>query len=138
MTKRNLTGRVAAEIEALHAEFERWFAGATDDFGRIRSSMADDFTFVSPGGDVVDAGPLLADLTAARGSRQMRIRIENVTVRWAGDSAVIASYEEWHDHTDYTTARQSTALLTEDEAAPRGLLWRHVHETWKIPPPDDR
>ena len=100
--------------------------------------MADDFTFVSPGGDVVDAGPLLAHLSAARGSRQMRIRIENVTVRWAGDSAVIATYEEWHDDTDHTTARQSTALLTEDEAAPRGWLWRHVHETWKLPPPDDR
>ncbi len=136
MTNHSLTGRVTAEIEALHAEFERWFAGATDDFERIRSSMAEDFTFVSPRGDVVDAGALLEDLTAARGSRQMRIRISNVTVREAGNSTVIATYEEWHHYADYTTARQSTALLTEDEAAPRGLLWRHVHETWKLPPPD--
>jgi hypothetical protein len=126
---------VAEEIEALHVQFEQWFAGSTDDFERIRSSMADDFTFSSPGADVVESAALLAGLLASHGSIDIRIRIKNVTVRWSDESSILATYEEWQDHPGYTAARQSTVLFTEDESAPGGLLWRHVHETWKVPPP---
>jgi hypothetical protein len=134
---RNLTRRVAAEIEALHVEFERWFAGSTDDFERIRSSMAAGFTLVTPGGDVIEHTDLLAGLLDSHGSRQIRIRIENVVVRWSTGSGILATYEEWQEHAHYTAARQSTVLFTGDQAAPSGLLWRHLHETWKVPPPDD-
>jgi len=137
MTKQSLAQRVTAEIEALHIEFERWFTGSSNDFERIRSSMADDFTFISPGGDVIEPLELLKSLHASHGSRQIAIRIENVTVRWSDESAVLATYEEWQDHPGYTAARQSTALFTQDEAAPGGLLWRHVQETWTVPPPAD-
>ncbi len=129
------TARVAAEIQALHVQFEQWFAGSIDDFERIRSSMADDFTFISPRGDIVEPAALLGGLLASHGSMHIRIRIENVVVRWSSDSSVLATYEEWQDHPDYTAVRQSTVLFTEDESAPGGLLWRHVHETWKTPPP---
>lgn len=132
-----LTQRIAAEVEALHVEFERWFAGSSDDFERIRSSMADGFTLISPAGDIVEHPELLAGLLASHGSRQISIRIENVVVRWSRRPAILATYEEWQDHPGYTTARQSTVLFVEDEAAPAGLLWRHVHETWKVPPPTD-
>ena len=67
-----------------------------------------------------------------------QLSIENATVRWSGGGAVVATYEEWHDHADYTTARQSTVVFTLDDAAPGGLSWRLVHETWKIPPPHRR
>lgn len=137
MTGRSLTQRVTAEIEALHVEFEHWFAGSTDDFERIRTSLADDFTFISPAGDIVEPTDLLAGIRAAHGSRRIRIRIANVVVRWSRESTVLATYEEWQDHDDFTAARQSTVLFTEDEAAPGGLLWRHVHETWKVPPPEN-
>lgn len=138
MTNQALAQRVTAEIEALHIEFERWFAGSISSFERIRSSMADDFTFISPGGDVIEPDELLTGLHASHGSRQITIRIKNVIVRWSDESAVLATYEEWQDHPGYTAARQSTVLFTEYEAAPGGLLWRHVHETWKVPPPADR
>jgi hypothetical protein len=134
---RNLTRRVAAEIEALHVEFERWFAGSIDDFDRIRSSTAADFTLVTPGGDIIENAELLAGLLDSHGSRQIRIRIENVVVRWNSESGILATYEEWQDHAHYTAARQSTVLFSSDQAAPSGLLWRHVHETWKVPPPGD-
>lgn len=136
MTNQSLTRRVTVEIETLHVEFERWFGGLSDDFERIQSSMADAFTFVAPGGDILERPELLAGLRASHDSRQIRIRIENVIVRWSSDSEVLATYEEWQDHPGYTAARQSTVLFTEDEAAPGGLLWRHVHETWKVPPPE--
>ena len=135
MASHDLTARVAAEIEALHLQFERWFAGSIDDFERIRSSMADDFTFISPDGDIVEPAALLAGLLASHGSMHIRIRIKKVIVRWSDESSILATYEEWQDHPEYTAARQSTVLFTEDESAPGGLLWRHVHETWKVPPP---
>lgn len=130
-----LTEQVVAEIVALHREFESWFRGESDDSSRIQASIPPDFTFLSPGAEIVPADTLVAGLLDGHGSRQIRIRIENPVIRWSDGSAVLATYEEWHDHADYTTARQSTVLFTIDAAAPGGLRWRHVHETWIKAPP---
>ena len=135
MTEAELADRVAAEIVALHQEFERWFRGESDDPRRMQSSIPPDFTFISPGADLVPADALISGLLDAHGSRQIRIRIENPVVRWSDGSAVLATYEEWHDHADYSTGRQSSVLFTIDADAPGGLKWRHVHETWIKPPP---
>lgn len=133
----DLAQRVDAEIRSLHAEFERWLRGegSRDYFDRIRSALADDFTFVAPNGDIVERDQLLADLANGWGARQIRIRIEATEVRWASEQHTLATYEEWHDHDDYTTARVSTVLFEANDDAPHGLVWRHVHETWKIRPP---
>lgn len=136
MTETELAEKVTAEIIALHREFERWFRGESDDPTRMEASIPADFTFISPGSEIVPADTLVAGLLASHGSRQIRIRIENPVIRWSDDSAVLATYEEWHDHADYRTARQSTALFTLDVNAPGGLRWRHVHETWMQPPPN--
>ncbi|MCP3973537.1 MAG: hypothetical protein GY720_03475 [bacterium] len=135
MTEAELADQVSAEIVALHNEFERWFRGESDDPTRMLASIPADFTFISPGSEVVPTDVLVAGLLASHGSRQIRIRIDNPIVRWSEGSAVLATYEEWHDHADYTTARQTTVLFTIDAAAPGGLRWRHVHETWIQPPP---
>lgn len=134
-----LIAKVSNEIIALHAEFERWLRGeGSDDFSRIESSLADDFTFISPNGDSVARNELLEGLRGTRGHRRIRIRIENPVLHWIGDGAVLATYEEWHEHADYETARRSTVLLEVSEAAPGGLVWRHVHETWMVAPPSRR
>ena len=138
MNEPALPSLVAAEITALHVEFERWFRGESEDLERVDASLADDFTFLTPQGEVVCRPELLKALRAGRGARQIRIRIEKPTLRLNAADAVLATYEEWHEHADYTTARLSTVLFTHDEKAPGGLLWRHVHETWIIPPPNRR
>jgi len=129
------TGRAVSEIRRLHREFERWFAGESDDFGPIEAAFSDDFTFVAPNSDVMTLGPLLDGIRAHHGDRLLRIQIEQVAVRQIGDDSLVATYEEWHDHDDYSTARQSTVVFGRDDGAANGLLWRHVHETWKVPPP---
>lgn len=136
MTETELAEQVTAEIVALHREFEQWFRGESDDPTRMAASIPADFTFISPGSEIVPADTLVAGLLTSHGNRQIRIRIENPVIRWSDDSAVLATYEEWHDHADYTTARQSTVLFTLDANAPGGLRWRHVHETWMQPPPN--
>jgi hypothetical protein len=123
------------EIRRLHLGFERWFHGDEScEFGEIERSLAADFTFFAPNGEVVERTELLDGIRAAFGSRPIRIRIEAATVLWESDDAVLMAYEEWHGHDDRSTARRSTALLTPDPGAPEGLVWRHVQET-AIPRP---
>ena len=125
-----------SEIVALHRFFEAWLRGdETVDFSRVETSLAEDFTFLPPNGGVVNRTELLEGLRQSHGERQVRIRIENPVIRWAAGPAVLATYEEWHDHAEYTTARRSSALLTTDDGAPGGYVWRLVHETWMQPPP---
>jgi hypothetical protein len=135
MSESELSAQVAAEIRALHVEFERWNRGESESSERIEASIPEDFTFVTPQGEVVTGRELRENFRQGQGQRQIRIRIENPILRWHGGDAVLATYEEWHEHADYTTARQSTVLFTRDAAAPGGLRWRHVHETWMLPPP---
>jgi len=126
---------VADEIDALHVAFERWFRGDLDDLHRVELALSHDFTFISPRGDTVPYDKLMDGLQNARGSRDLRIRIEKPQVQWKAAHAVLATYEEWHDHADYSTGRQTTVLFCIEESTPGGLLWRHVHETWITPPP---
>lgn len=135
MLETELQRLVTDEIEALHRVFEAWFSGELDDLHRVRLSLSNDFTFISPRGDTVGYEQLMEGLEQARGSRDIRIRIERPHVRWKAAHAVLATYEEWHDHADYSTGRQTTVLLSVEESTPGGLLWRHVHETWITPPP---
>lgn len=128
--------RVAAEIVALHADFEAWFRGSDAiSFDRFERSLAADFRFVPPNGEPVARSDLLDGLRRSFGENPIAIRIERPVVHWERDGAILATYEEWHDHADYSTARSSTVLFTHDASAPSGLVWRHVHETWIKPPP---
>lgn len=129
--------RVAAEIGRLHQGFERWFGGDEGfDFTEFERALADDFTFYPPDGASVDRADLLEGLRSAFGSRSVRIRIERPVILWERDGAILAGYEEWHDHDDHSIGRRSSVLLTRDEGSSGGLLWRHVQETWlKRPPP---
>ena len=113
---------VTREIEALHAEFRSWFRGESDDPARMEASFAPDFTFITPQGAMVYRDELMKNLLSGRGAKKIHIRVDNVDVRWSDGDAIVATYEEFHVHTDYTTVRHSTVLLTLDEAAPGGFL----------------
>ena len=128
--------RARAEIEALHARFEEWFRDDPEaDFGEIAAALPPDFVFCGPNGETGRGSDLVVNLEQARGSRDITIRIENVQMVLETDDVGVARYEEWHDHADYTTTRQSTVVFVVDESRPHGLQWRLVQETWKTPPP---
>jgi len=127
---------VAAEIHALHHEFEQWFHGRSSTLDRVDRVLADVFCFVSPGGQVVARGPLMDGLRSARGSGEFTISIDGVAVAWVRGDLVAATYREHHHHQSYATTRQSTAVLEAAPDLPGGLRWLSVHETWlKAPPP---
>ena len=129
---------VTAEIVELHEFFEAWLNGdESADFSRVEDALAPEFTFLPPSGETVDRGSLLQGLREGFGQRQLRIRIQDPAIRWTGGDACLATYEEWHEQSGFTTARRSSVLFTEDEGAPGGLLWHLVHETWLRGPPGD-
>lgn len=139
MDEDETTAEVRAEIEALHVEFASRLTGRVDDMARIEASLAPEFSFVSPQGDVVERESLIEGLLEAHGARpDLKIEIKAVQVLHDGGDGLVAAYEEWHTHPTYETARQSTVVFVRDDDAPGGLAWLHVHECWKLPPPHRR
>jgi hypothetical protein len=131
-----MLARATAEIEELHDAFEQWFRAAPDQsFDRIDNALTPEFVFIGPNAELVERADVVAGLRDARGTRDLSIRIEAVRVGSVTAETVVATYEEWHDHPDHPTCRQATVVFGLDDHAPHGLVWHHIHETWKSPPP---
>jgi hypothetical protein len=61
----------------------------------------------------------------------LRIAIEDVRVLVEGPEFVVAGYREVQTRADGGgDARVATVVFGREEAAPHGLVWRHLHETW--------
>lgn len=125
------------EVVDLHQFFQDWFNGTipnTDEqFARFADVMAESFGMVPPNGRFVTCAPLLEGLRGSYGRSQQapgRIWIENFVTRQTGPDWLFATYEEWQTFNGKTTSRLSSVLFEENEAAPNGLIWLHVHETW--------
>jgi hypothetical protein len=124
-----------AEIVELHTFFQGWLDGSLPNsdvvFARLPSALAPEFALVSPSGEMARRAELLAQLRAGHASRPgWRMWIERPELRCAADELLVATYEEWHQAAESTTARISTAVFRRHAAAPNHLLWLHVHETW--------
>lgn len=129
----SLESQVRREIEELHEVFEAWLAGSAEaSLASVEDSLASDFRMVSPSGQLVERGPLLSGLHAARGrsGEGFRIEVREVTARELGTAGlVLATYQEWQDDPgSLPRGRQSSALLRARPGA--GFDWLHVHETW--------
>ena len=124
-----------AEIEALHAFFVEWYTGTTDDdaIARLEGALAPDFEMVTPDGTRLDRDSVLENV---RGSYErdepgtFAIEIRNVEVIAQLEGHALVRYEEWQDVDQETTGRVSTILFRDATAAPGGLEWVDLHETW--------
>jgi hypothetical protein len=126
---------VEAEISELHHFFEAWLTGqaanTAEAFQRAEQVMAADFTIVTPAGQELNREALVAGIRAEWGGRPgVRIWAESIRVLAHHAPLVIASYEERQRLDGRETRRLSTAILREVSAAPHGLEWVRVHETW--------
>ena len=129
--------RCAEEVEALHRFFEGWFVGTLERsdevFRELPAALGEGFTIIGPTGRLVEREKLLTELRRAHGAWQPlggRIWIENFELRQSVENLYVVTYEEWQQQGGSETSRLSTALLARSYAAPRGLRWLHVHETW--------
>ncbi|HVI88939.1 MAG TPA: hypothetical protein VM659_11575 [Dongiaceae bacterium] len=143
--KTDLAGRARQEIIDLHDFFALWFrppAEATDrlDLARCRTALAPDFRQIAPDGQSHPRAMLLQRLEAARGSRPagFTIEIEDIRLIWQNAEAVLLDYVERQYCREPSkagaasgeTRRRATAFFTLSMAAPNGVVWRHLQETW--------
>ena len=129
----DLTIRAISETQQLHAFFVAWFRGQKDaDFMRCEAALADDFCMVTPDGEVHDRTAVVERLRSAHGSFGPDFVIEIVDPRatWQSNAAVLLEFIERQYRSGQTTSRRSCGLFTDEPTAPRGVVWRHLQETW--------
>lgn len=124
-----------AEVAGLHRFFVGWMTGAvardTTTYARFTDVVADGFALIGPGGVVTEREALIAELEAAHGQRAaFDIWIADCRCRWSAGDLCLITYEEWQQTGEVKTGRLSTALFRRRAAAPNGVEWLHVHETW--------
>jgi hypothetical protein len=120
-----------AEIVALHAYLMDLFTGRTRDLVRCEAAFAGDLSMITPDGVWFDRAHILANFANATAAPGFRILIHDVRLIWESESAVLLRYVEEQYRDGQTTRRLSSALFTRNEAAPLGVVWRHLHETWQ-------
>jgi hypothetical protein len=124
-----------AEIRDLHAFFMAWLGGELPHndatFARCAGTMAASFAIIGPDGGLTERADLIAALYAGHGGRpDLKIWIERPLLRRRDGPLTLVTYQEWQTEGGRTRGRASTALFLDDPAAPNGLSWAHVHETW--------
>lgn len=134
-----LEARAVEEVEALHRFFVAWFAGRGPDaaLDEEARAFAPDFVRIGPNGQEQTAAEVVAMLRALRGGRgpDFAIAIERPATRHLRDDLVVVAYDERQEDIGVRTLRRSSAVFSPDPAAPRGVVWRHLHESWIDPAP---
>lgn len=137
----SLAGLAETEVRALHDFFVRWFGpGPAPAIAQFEAGFHLEFEMMTPAGRVLDRAAVLSGLRAARASEPEGFSIEIMEVRpiWQGDDAVLLGYAEAQYRAGHETRRRSSALFLKDASAPRGVLWRHLQETWQAAPEGSR
>lgn len=137
---RTLEERSEAEVVELHRFLEEWSNAElppTDEaFARFAGVIAPSFLIIDPDGSEVSREPIVDAIRRAHGrwrDAPGKIRIENFRLLHAGGGFALATYEEWHDLPGGAKGRLSSVLFGQDDEAPNGLVWLHLHEVWLKP-----
>jgi hypothetical protein len=98
--------------------------------------LSPEFPMVTPEGRQLGRGEIIQGIQASRGRLAASLTIEILDIRtlWQEGDAALLAYIEQQYREGRTTRRRSSALLLRAASAPRGILWRHLQETWESPP----
>lgn len=128
------------EVVGLHRFFEGWFAGSIGPAGvphRLERALSEEFRMVTPSGYTSTREQVIRSVSEAHGrqplatgSDRFRISIADLVGIHERDGVALISYQEWQSGPAGVRGRQSSALFREDPAAPEGVVWLHLHETW--------
>ena len=129
-------------MRELHEFFARWFSGwlEEDEIGRLEVALHPDFTIVGPTGATLDRDGIISGVRAGHGRGATSIDIHGLATLHQEDGILIGRYEEWQSRklADVVEERRlrSTAVFVTDDAAPNGVRWLTVHETFIDEPSD--
>jgi len=118
------------EVLELHAAFVELFTGRSRDLARCAAAFAHDFEMVTPNGQRLARGAILAGIESARTAADFRIEILEIRAVWEHNNSVLLQYVEQQYRDGRMTRRRSTALFEALAEAPCGVVWRYLHETW--------
>ncbi|MDA8020898.1 MAG: DUF4440 domain-containing protein [Thermoanaerobaculia bacterium] len=138
------TERCELEVHDLHTFFQEWSVAELPDtdatYARLGQALAPNFTMVTPEGGSLGRAAVVGGLREAHGRWPGggTIEVSEVEpVHVLGDVAVLTYVE----HQDFDAGderrmsrRRSTVVFRNEEGAPNGVRWLHVHETWLAPP----
>jgi hypothetical protein len=133
----DLADLAAREIVALHDFFVAWFRpGPASDFRACEGAFHPDFRMITPEGRMLARADIIQGIQALRGrlAASLTIGILEIRTLWQEGDAALLTYIEQQYREGRTTRRRSSALLLRAASAPRGILWRHLQETWESTP----
>lgn len=135
MTLSGLAAKAEAEVHARHAFFVDWFAGRADEtaFGTARRAFDPAFVRIpADGGAPQDLDAVFAMLAGKRGALVNDFAIDTEVESWVevSETAGLLRYVERQRTPAGPTARRASALFLDSPAAPEGVAWRWLQETW--------
>ena len=128
-----LAEKALREVKDRHLFFADWLAGrlaktALD--GAMRGFLPN-FRRIAPDGSEMDRTALAAWLAAHRGTMTQSFAIEIADLRIVLDASACAAVRYREIQPGHTPpSRIATALFVPEVAAPNGVAWLHVQETW--------
>jgi hypothetical protein len=123
------------ECIELHEFFGHWLRSGGDPglgVGRAEQALDAGFRQIGPDGAIRERAAILGWLAGARGARgaDFRIEVADFAMVWQSEGAVLLDYVETQYGQQKTTRRRSSALFCAAPAAPCGVVWLHLQETW--------
>jgi hypothetical protein len=129
------------EVVDLHAFFERWLGGTTENtdavLHRLESALGEAFTMVSPAGESLRRSDVIEWLRDTHGAKSQQgafqITITEPELLLLQPPLVLLGYVEEQSTGGALTRRRSTALFEAAAEAEEGVRWLALHETWISP-----
>ena len=121
------------EVLDFHKFLVNAFAGNLDDDPLVRlAGFHRNFTYILPEGGVIGYETLSGVMPSWRGAQpNIQIAIKILQSYQCGEDSCIVLYEEHQvGAASGDNSRISSALFLSEPAAPSGVVWRHLHESW--------
>lgn len=130
----DLVAAAEAEVRARHDFFVAWFTGRADAeaLAETARAFAPDFTMLWPDMGQDGRDSLMDKLRAAKGTSpaSYAIRIEIVSARQVDAETVVLICDEHQTGGASPNSRRMSAVFSRNDAAPHGVVWRHLHQSW--------
>jgi len=128
------TQQVHDEIIDLHRFFVDWFHGTIDRETLeplFLSHLADDFTMISPDGNILGREQLGHIFTQTYGTNKaFKIEIRDIKTIRKMDRFFFVSYTEWQYGARASSQSQNARVSSVLIEIGTPLLWHYIHETW--------
>ena len=123
------------EVIELHDFFQAWLEGSTPQtesvFRRFTDVNDPAFLLIGPHGRAIDLAAAHRWIWEAWKTRpNSRLWTEAHTLRYSTTEMAVMTYHELQLNDGVPSRRLSTVVFRQEPAAPNGLVWVHVHETW--------